>query len=411
MHESMSQQVDTLDFVAIQPLQPAWNSDIVLKFGESQRHVRMVSKHADLESALLPMNPASRGNGSFLSLVGNSKLFDATPTLEREIFRLQCFCLIHWPDNETSDTSVSVDGLCLFIYEQNSSSVYEDPASWEKSSALADPIRAMGPAAFQSFPSHHFFARVYRPSAIWTALLSHQPTFLCNPEWTVVPWEHQPRTSLDDLLDIVVLLPSLFSQATGLTEEVPSAQRQARILDLLNSSGTIESQFEIWQQMLAASFQNVPFWPDSSAAGQAPLSEPLYFASPLLCLVHVIYWTVRIQFHQFVFGLIQSLRSGNDAPSDLPAGVDMRRYQPTQTRALATMVCRSLDSALNMMEGELLVAPVWIVNEFFKSNRNSGGFEMEMQWVAGFQRRLQERNRAASTWLQEKKWVHVERFG
>ncbi|KAI1268443.1 hypothetical protein F5Y18DRAFT_441217 [Xylariaceae sp. FL1019] len=407
VHESSSQQAEKLDFVAVQPLQPAWNNDIVLNFGESQRLVRIVSKHADLESALLPISPSSRSNGSFLSLAENSKLFEVTPAFEREIFSLQCVCLVHWPDNEISDASGSVDSLCLFLYEQNSSSLYESPASWEKSSALTDPIRAMGPAAFQSFPAHHFFARVYRPNAIWIALLNHQPTFLCNPEWTVLPWEHQPRTSLDDLLDIVVLLPSLFYQAAGLTEEEPSAQRQSRVVDLLSSCVTIESQFEIWQQMLTASCQSAPFWPDSTAPAQAPFGQPLYFAGPLLCLVHVYYWAVRIQFHRFVFGLIESLGSGNNGAP----GIDVRKYQPTQTRALATMMCRSLDSALTMMEGELLVAPVWIVNDFFKSNSNSGGFGPELQWVADFQRKLQERNEAASTWLQEKRWFHVERFG
>ncbi len=29
-----------------------------------------------------------------------------------------------------------------------------------------DAIRELGPAAYQAFPAHHFFARVYRPSAV-----------------------------------------------------------------------------------------------------------------------------------------------------------------------------------------------------------------------------------------------------
>lgn len=43
--------------------------------------------------------------------------------------------------------------------------MYKEP-SWDGTSTLADAIRELGPAAYQTFPAHHFFARVYRPSAV-----------------------------------------------------------------------------------------------------------------------------------------------------------------------------------------------------------------------------------------------------
>jgi hypothetical protein len=57
---------------------------------------------------------------------------------------------------------------CLVVNadtQQNASTMYSEPP-WNSMSKLTDAIREPGPSAYQTFPAHHFFARVYRPSAV-----------------------------------------------------------------------------------------------------------------------------------------------------------------------------------------------------------------------------------------------------
>ncbi|RWA12011.1 hypothetical protein EKO27_g3092 [Xylaria grammica] len=266
--------------------------------------------------------------------------------------------------------------------------MYAKEPHWNGISTLADAIRELGPVAYQTFPAHHFFARVYRPSAVWASLLNRQPTFLCNPEWTVVPWEHYPRTSLDDLLDVVVLLPSIYWRTDHIALLEANADRQMRARELLDNCINIEAQFDIWLSVVQQRTR-LPYWAGDSEGAYIPFNEPLSFASPLLCMVHVYYWVVLIGFHQCVYALLELIREpGEKRPSPRTAaglGLDPRKYQPTETRKLAALVCRSLDFALRTTaQPDLLVAPTWIVKDFYSRMNAIGLCELESLWVNDF---------------------------
>ncbi|KAI8635005.1 hypothetical protein F5Y19DRAFT_485946 [Xylariaceae sp. FL1651] len=422
--EASTQPAAKLEFVATEPLQPAWNETVLLNSGGNSHLLRIFARHADLESALQYTDSSSHRNEVSLSLLDSHPLAVA-PTFREEIFSMKCSCFVHLLKDGSDSTTGSHNGLCLFLYQQNSSAMYSNEPPWNSPAALADAVREPGPAAYQSFPAHHFFARIYRPSAIWAALLNRQPTFLCNPEWTVIPWEHSPRTSLDDLLDIVVLLPSIFLRADCITQLEPSVERLLDAKEILTDCVNIETQFDIWfsvvQQTARSSFQSVPFWvEDSTTSGsQAPFNDLLSFASPLLCLVHIYYWTVLISFHQCINALLRVIldstgegSSGLKTAPNLPPGFDLRKYQHTETRKLAAKVCRSLDFALNTTEQpDLLVAPVWIVGDFYNGMARFVNSELESAWIVGFQGRLEIRGREMSMWLQEKRWAEIGQFG
>ncbi|KAI1757465.1 hypothetical protein F4782DRAFT_130684 [Xylaria castorea] len=417
--EAGTQHATRLEFVVAEPLQPAWDETVLLKSGPTSQLVRIFARHADLDSATKHSGASLEDHGVALSFLGSQPL-DVAPTFRDEDFNMKSFCFLNLLEAGDDLTHGSDEGVCLFLYQQNSSTMYTmEPTP-------ADAIRELGPAAYQTFPAHHFFARVYRPSAIWAALINRQPTFLCNPEWTVVPWEHYPRTSLDDLLDIVVLLPSIYSRADHITPPDANADRQLRARDLLENCVNIEAQFDIWLSVVQQTTQqttrssSVPYWVADSTenASHIPFDEPLNFVSPLLCLVHVYYWTVLIGFHQCIYTLLKVVREPENEGSsrrtapELPAGLDPRKYQPPETRKLAAMVCRSLDFALQTTtQPDLLVAPVWVVQEFYSRMRVFGLCELEGLWVDGFAGRLEGRGRQMSAWLEEKRWTGIRQFG
>ncbi|KAI1828198.1 hypothetical protein F4861DRAFT_170917 [Xylaria intraflava] len=416
--EASTQNAERLEFIAAEPLQPAWNEDVRLESGLGSHLVRIVARHSKLDSTVKQAELSSRVN---LSLPHAASL-DVTPTFIEENFNLKSYCFVHLPGAGHNPAVDPDQGTCLFVYQQNSSTMYTQDASWNGLSAFADVIREPGPAAYQTFPAHQFFARVYRPSAIWAALLNRQPTFLCNPEWTVVPWEQYPRTALDDLLDIVVLLPSIYSRADAITALQPSADRRLKTRDLLEDCVSIETQFNIWlsmaQQMARSSGE--PYWVAGSTKGVShiPFQAPLSFASPLLCLAHVYYWTVLISFHQCIHTLLEVIRRPEEKGLDvrtmaeLPTGLDPQKYQPAETRELAALVCRSLDFALRTAaQPDLLVAPVFIVKSFYDHMRVFGLCELESLWIDDFEKRFEDRGHEMNAWLEEQHWVSVGQFG
>ncbi|KAI0408542.1 hypothetical protein F4802DRAFT_353205 [Xylaria palmicola] len=418
--EASTQHVTRPEIAAAEPLQPAWHETMLLKRGTHTQSVRIVTHHADLDSAIKYSSSLPQTDEISLSLVGSP--LDVAPTFEEESFNLRSICFVSLPETDDNSTDGSKEGVCLFLYQQNSSAMYSQEAPWSGMPKFEDAIREPGPSAYQTFPAHHFFTRVYRPSAIWAALLNRQPTFLSSPEWTVVPWEHYHRTSLDDLLDIVVLLPSIYSHADHIISLDSSTDRELRARDLIDNCINIEAQFDIWLSVMQQRTRppSMPYWVTDSTerASYLPFTEPLSFASPSLCLLHVYYWTVLVGFHQCIYTLLEVIReSGNDGSSTstappLPGGLDPRKYQPAETRELASMVCRSLDFALRTTtQLELLTAPAWIVRDFYQQMKAFGRCELEVLWVDDFVERMKVRGREMSAWLEEKRWTRIGQFG
>ncbi|KAI0424267.1 hypothetical protein F5Y09DRAFT_146763 [Xylaria sp. FL1042] len=412
--ESSTQHGARIDFVPIEPLQPAWHETVALESGPNSHIVRIVAQHADLDSAIKHSSSPPQTHGVSLSLLGTQPL-DVTPTFREENFSLKSFCLVSLPE-AGDDSTGGAEGICLFLYQQNSSTMYHKESPWGSASTLADTVRELGPAAYQAFPAHHFFARVYRPSAVWAALLNRQPTFLCNPEWTVVPWEHYPRTPLDDLLDVVVLLPSIYSRADHITLLEADADRKSGARELLNNCVHIQTQFDIWLSVVQEQ-AGLPYRVGDGTA-YVPFNEPLSFASPLLCLVHVYYWAVLIGFHQCICALLkvihepESTGSSPGGVADFPLALDPRKYQPAETRKLAALACRTLDFALQTTsQPDLLIAPTWIIKDFYSRMNAIGLCELESLWIDEFIERQESHGRERSAWLENKRWIGVRRFG
>ena len=229
-----------------------------------------------------------------------------------------------------------------------------------------------------------------------------------------MPWEKHPRTSFDELLDIVVLLPSIYSRADVIiTHHGPGLERQSLARELLDHCANVEAQLDIWYSLMARS-SSVQYWSTEPMEDtpSIPFDEPLSFASPLQCLVHVYYWTVLTSFYQCVHALLRIVLDGSGVSPASHQSLDPLKYQPSETRKLAALVCRSLDFALRTTaQPDLLLAPIRIVGEFYNDMKALGYCELESLWVEDYMQRWEMRSQDMNAWLEEKRWIGVKRLG
>lgn len=171
---SRSAEPEGLDLVPNHPLRPAWDDLISVSSRGRNYHIQIAALHTNPNA--VSMAPAS-DNGQdgpvkpvYVSFPpyqppSNSSLGGGPE------FQLSAQCLIHLAgmddDQGAGMRPTTTDSVCMFVYQHNSPSVYyNDQTSWKPSQSQTDTIKRMGPSAFQKFPYHHFFARVYRPSAV-----------------------------------------------------------------------------------------------------------------------------------------------------------------------------------------------------------------------------------------------------
>ncbi|KAI0127490.1 hypothetical protein BJ170DRAFT_374534 [Xylariales sp. AK1849] len=317
------------EYEPVQPLQSAWTETLALASVGGLLMLRAVGIHADLTSVLRQ----DHDDGEVRLTLPSSHRVDVTPPISsEEDFRLSAHCYLHIP--RQGHDSQDDEGLCLFLYEQNSSAAYSNKPPWKDPAALSDPVRQLGPAYFKTFPAHHFFARVYRPSAILTSLLAHQPTPLSSPEWQTVPYERHPKTPLDIVLDLLSQIPSLLSRADRILSLPASIGRRLKAKDLLSNCAAIEGAFERWyaqvEEDVARANREWPlmYWAANRGGGGAasqemiPFADTFEFPNGMLGLAHIYYWTGLIALHAAMRQLVDAVvldQGVSGASSPMPA--------------------------------------------------------------------------------------------
>ncbi|KAJ2906869.1 hypothetical protein MKZ38_010367 [Zalerion maritima] len=156
-------------------------------------------------------------------------------------------------------------------FEQNSSmSINKYDAPWKHEANDPNSIRAQGPSRFRTFPAHQFFARIYRPSTIYTALLNKKPVFLSAYEWMTTPWEIHQKTHLDTLFDFIVSLPEIFYQTDQIFVQQPTYKRHLEAQDLLANCQSIERTLKEWHDMVVLTISQMSSTPSSVQSSPRP---------------------------------------------------------------------------------------------------------------------------------------------
>lgn len=299
-------------------------------------------------------------------------------------------------------------------------------------------IKNLGPRHFQTFPHHHFFSRVFRPTAVSRslvpiedntlttlqlslALLSRQDTFLAMQEWTTKPWEQHPKSLMDQLIDVALFLPSLFARTDELLLEPPTTNRRIQAQELLQNCLTVERQFDQWlvKAIPGTVTHPVNYWPqDPHPSSMLPFSYAWAFKDGLTGTMFLYYWMSQILFHRCIsavhgaiFEPLVDVYPDVWPPPLQPAlqHIDMSRYQ--QTRELAANICRGLDSVLSVTgQPDLLLGPLRVATDLYREiNGNAQDAMLEVMWLEGFGERIRAKGQHVSNALQSQQWLEVGR--
>ncbi|KAM5375891.1 hypothetical protein ACJZ2D_005681 [Fusarium nematophilum] len=394
-----------LDLVPLQPLTSAWDDHTLVSNQGVEYSVLVTALHTRPKDIL--RDDSEVFHISFPPYTPS----EFQPLLAERDFRVKAKCLARLPGvNERDD---SAESYCVFFFEHDLSHASVESGSHR--------MRQMGPAYFSHFPSHHFFVRVYRPLATGYALLGRQDTFVSAPEWKSVPWQRHPKCLLDQLLDLILFLPSIFAQTDQVVPLEATLSRHHRAQQLLHDCLSLEVHFDAWLQLANRPTHEYPlaYWAEelTSPGGLIPFSNSYTFKDGNTGLSFLYYWMAQILFHRCIENLHRVIfqpvidaypNMWPDLPSDLQ--IDISRYQ--HGRVFAADICRGLDSVLDStVQPDMLTTPMTVAMDLYREiNATSQDGLMEIMWLDNFRSRLVEKGQYVAGVLQRQKWAEVATF-
>ncbi|KFZ01312.1 hypothetical protein V501_10091 [Pseudogymnoascus sp. VKM F-4519 (FW-2642)] len=236
----------------------------------------------------------------------------------------------------------------LFVYNSTGAPSGEAGPFHCLHGGTSSEIKSRDPSSFQKFPAHQFFANLYRPFACFDAMSRRQATFLARPEWCAAPWEDIPKTPMDRLLDIQVMLPGIFERAKRTEAFPPSAYRRLKAKDLLDNCTRLDKSFEEWYSDLKSQSDGPLYWtidavhtfpPKPRNELNAIFPTSLEFTDLDTALLHLNYWAALCLFYQTIQQIQQNCMEVAPSPparsSYTPPVPAHSAYSPPSTRAFA----------------------------------------------------------------------------
>lgn len=401
------------------PSDPAWTGGFAVLEDEASHLLRVVALHTPLNN----VSRIDRGNedGRINLSLPTYAPVDVRPQFREESFTLRSQCLLHLYDSAGKGSSSTVpiaESVLLFLFEHNTSLGSSTLPSWQGSwSRGNDKIQEMGPGALTNFPAHHFFTRVYRPGAIATAILNRRPIFCSNQEWLSVPWQRYPKSPFDELLDIMLQIPSLLQRldhaALGLGPS-SSLSFDCRPLaqSLLEACLLVQGQLDQWYASLhqAEYYRSqATYWlslDQQETTAEFPFTNVLAFRDGHTALLFLYYWAAQVSLYPCIELLGHTIASLSDqflpinekpvasassysslhhyghqqqqlypdesipppsSPSHLQTIDYSFLYGPNKVREIAANICHALDFALQTTtQPDLLAFPTQIVEVFYR---------------------------------------------
>ncbi|KAF4957553.1 hypothetical protein FGADI_3021 [Fusarium gaditjirri] len=399
----------TLDITPVHPLTSAWDDHTLVSSQGVEYSVLVSALHTRFPYTL-PDHSAD-DSAPFRIMFPPYAPTDLQSLLGEGDFGIRAQCLARLPSVYEQDDSAQ--SYCIFFFEHETAYAFGESGSQQ--------MRRMGPAYFSHFPNHHFFVRVYRPLATGFALLRRQDTFVSSPDWKTVPWQRHPKSLLDHLLDLVLLLPAIFSQVDQIVPSEPTLHRRHSAQQLLRDCLSLERQLDAWFQMAnCPSFEHpVAYWTEEliSPGGLIPFTNSYAFRDANTGLAFLYYWMTQILFHQCIESLHRAIyqpvidaypNMWPDLPFDLQ--IDLNRYQ--HGRMFAADICRGLDSVLHdTVQPDMLIMPMTVAMDLYRDiNSVSQDGLMEIMWIDSFRSRLIEKGQHVAGVLQSQTWSEVATY-
>lgn len=197
----------------------------------------------------------------------------------------------------TDEALMACSTLGLYeIFEAQTTSALEQKAvvnGWlSHSAAVTRLLELRGPEAYIG-QSHTVFLHCRITTAI-RAATAQKTTFLSRPEWMTIPWLKYPKTLQDQLIDIMVFVPTVLEAYNYIEKSrEPQAEHiRRRTKGLLVRCQQLSKELEQWYEKMCTSANLEPLWHSVPSTDQSyPFEHYTFFDDHTLAYTIVLYWT------------------------------------------------------------------------------------------------------------------------
>ncbi|EXJ84468.1 hypothetical protein A1O3_05136 [Capronia epimyces CBS 606.96] len=319
-------------------------------------HKVQVSWLQAIDPSQVPLNDASLDLAILaLSLVclgrkyGDERLrYEGTANYGRVLHRLQDI-LSHHSLLLEEQTLASCMVLSTFEASTPQSTNKTNTGGWASHvEGVARLIQFRGPDLHVAGLSHRLFLD-FRSTGITHALATRKSTYLAQQDWLTVPWKIQPKSDLDQLLDIMAQIATLIEKAARLTTAFDDLHAQR--IALVQQGWEFHSQLKNWYQGFLQKQAGPLYYerPSSSRFLSQPASvfpKSLHFQNFKIARLHLSYWTVLLLLYSSILAIPFSSLSDVNPTSNLITSVE-NEFTHRQALELARMIAQSMEYLLS----------------------------------------------------------------
>ncbi|KAH7130855.1 hypothetical protein EDB81DRAFT_695998 [Dactylonectria macrodidyma] len=245
--------------------------------------------------------------------------------------------------------------------------------------SIESVVQRLGPTFFSQFLDYRFFVNVFRPLEVGNAILERRETFLSALEWGCRPWQFYAKDSFDRLIDLMLLLPPLLARIHRIMPLHQTSERRTSAESLIRSLSSLEERLTHWHQ---------EFIEQEGPPSRTHQSISYSFKDGRTGVAFLYYWFAQLA----ICHRIETLRGVIAQPlphEKVPVNKETYSFQMQTARELATEICRGLGSLLNILQPELLIAPMEAAMRCFQCIHLTTQYvPEETVWLESFHKRL-----------------------
>ncbi|KAH7124941.1 hypothetical protein B0J13DRAFT_455032 [Dactylonectria estremocensis] len=327
-------------------------------------------KHENPAVSLTPARSSSR-NAGLVAGLRHSTSHGLSPYLLLSNIDLRlhirCFARLQYASHQATMTS----GYERLYFE------HDIPARTLES--IESVVQRLGPTFFSQFPNYQFFVNVFRTLEVGNAMLERRETFLSAPEWGCLPWQFYVKDYFDRLIDLMLLLPPLLARIHKIVPLPETLERRTSAESLIRSLTSLQEQLTHWHQ---------EFIEQEGHPSRTHQSISYSFKNGRTGVAFLHYWFAQLA----ICHRIETLRLVISQPlphEKLPPNKETYSFQMQTARQLATEICRGLGSLLNILQPEILIAPMEAAMRCFRCiHITTQSVPEEAAWLESFHKRL-----------------------
>jgi hypothetical protein len=246
--------------------------------------------------------------------------------------------------------------MLLTAYETLEGSSLDHVEWTSHAQGAARLIELRGPERHQNGQAHRAFL-ASRISTIYASIIQRQSTYLAAQEWRSIPWTDEPRTYLDQLLDIATSIPGLLERIDK-NLDANAADDNELLKDFFSTKKSLDD----WRQQLRKENEPQAFkHKGSSKDDYYPFKSALWFDN----YVHAF---DMFLFHTYSLVITEAIQCLNNSP-----GADDQQSfdSASHAKSIAKMVPYCLQPEMGALGFCIINIPLLQARQYFHRVSNA----------------------------------------